>query len=294
MSRLLTFHQFIVTGIMSILAGQCPSICLVGFTVFMNISGAIFAITAIVLYAIDLANTSLLWMCDGSWNNAGYYGDKCRNVALFAQNLLTSTDALLIALAVVQLFVSIRYAILGIGALCSKMLKEETLQIMVGLFNIGLGPGRTSFHPEDFTNLGAAYWLGGVFILTGIITVLVSCYPSYVAVGFAVFINLIASVIGVLGIVLYAMDLQAASFVWLCNNKSSSDNCIYVAYYLERLTTGMDITMIVMTGLQLFVSVTFTVLGIQALCGRMKNKGDEDAEIHKPLLKEVLMTSPGA
>ena len=34
--------------------------------------------------------------------------------------------------------------------------------IMVGLFNIGLGPGRMSYHPEDFTNLHAAYWLGGV------------------------------------------------------------------------------------------------------------------------------------
>lgn len=51
----------------------------------MNIAGAIFAITAIVLYAIDLANASLLWMCDGSWNNADYYADNCRNVALFAQ-----------------------------------------------------------------------------------------------------------------------------------------------------------------------------------------------------------------
>ncbi|KAE8289177.1 hypothetical protein D5F01_LYC13057 [Larimichthys crocea] len=178
---------------------------------------------------------------------------------------------------------------------CNVVSSLGTLQIMVGLFNIGLGPGRTSFHPEDFANLEAAYWLGGVFILTGIITVLVSCCPYYVMVGFAVFMNLIASIIGVLGIVLYAMDLQAASFVWLCNNKSSSDNCIYVAYYLERLTTGMDITMIVMTGFQLFASVTFTVLGFQTLCCRMKNEqGDEDAEIHKPLLKEVLMTSPGA
>ena len=34
--------------------------------------------------------------------------------------------------------------------------------IMVGLFNIGLGPGRMSYHPEDLTHLRAAYWLGGV------------------------------------------------------------------------------------------------------------------------------------
>lgn len=37
---------------------------------------------------------------------------------------------------------------------------------MVGLFNIGLGPGHTSKHLEDFAQLGAAYWLGaGVNII---------------------------------------------------------------------------------------------------------------------------------
>lgn len=51
----------------------------------MNIAAAIFAITAIVLYGIDLADTSLLWMCDGSTNRVDLHGDNCRNVALFAQ-----------------------------------------------------------------------------------------------------------------------------------------------------------------------------------------------------------------
>lgn len=39
---------------------------------------------------------------------------------------------------------------------------SQTIQIMVGLFNIGLGPGRTSTHPGDLTGLGAAYWLAAV------------------------------------------------------------------------------------------------------------------------------------
>ncbi|KAG8009840.1 hypothetical protein GBF38_013890 [Nibea albiflora] len=229
---------FILTGIMSILAGQCPSCCLVGFTVFMNIAGAIFAITGIVLYAIDLGNASLLWMCERSSNNADYFANSCRTVALLAQNLLTSMDALLIVLAVLHLYVSIRLAILCIGALSSKMKNEE--------------------------------------------------------LGFGVFVNMTASIVAILGIVLYAMDLQSSSYVYLCDNKSSSDNCIYVAYYLERLTTGMDITMIVLTGLQVLVNVTLTVLDIEALCGRMRDEAERDAEIHKPLLKEVLMTSPGA
>ena len=35
----------------------------VGFTVAVNICGAILAITGIVLYAIDLSHSSLTWMC---------------------------------------------------------------------------------------------------------------------------------------------------------------------------------------------------------------------------------------
>ncbi len=52
---------------------------------FMNIVGAIFAITGTVLYAIDVRDASVLWMCDRSRSNADHYGDNCRNVALFAQ-----------------------------------------------------------------------------------------------------------------------------------------------------------------------------------------------------------------
>ncbi len=52
---------------------------------FMNIAGAIFAVTAVVLYAIDLSNASILWMCERSRNKADRRGDNCRNLALFAQ-----------------------------------------------------------------------------------------------------------------------------------------------------------------------------------------------------------------
>ncbi|KAF3692282.1 hypothetical protein EXN66_Car007958 [Channa argus] len=91
-----------------------------GFTVFMNIVGAIFAITGIVLYIIDLKNASLLWMCDQSRNNVSQNSDNCRNVAVFAQKLIRSMDIALIVLAVLQLYVSIRFAILGIRALMKE------------------------------------------------------------------------------------------------------------------------------------------------------------------------------
>lgn len=42
----------------------------------------------------------------------------------------------------------------------------QSIQIMVGLFNVGVGTGRTSIRPGDVADLRAAYWLGAVVIVT--------------------------------------------------------------------------------------------------------------------------------
>lgn len=50
-----------------------------GFTVFMNIAGALFAVVATVLYAVDLEDAPLVWVCDSSRE------DECRRMAMFVQ-----------------------------------------------------------------------------------------------------------------------------------------------------------------------------------------------------------------
>ncbi|XP_070692304.1 membrane-spanning 4-domains subfamily A member 12-like [Pempheris klunzingeri] len=171
-----------------------------------------------------------------------------------------------------------------------------TVQIMVGLFNIGLGPGRLRRHPEDLTDLNAAYWLGALFLAAGIVSVFADRLPSRCAVGFAVVFNVVGSIFAVIGIVLYAIDLGDAPFTYMCDNSSySNDNCRYLAYIAQRLLTGMDITLIVLAAFQLCVCISLAVLGIKALrLSWRKDMGGRDAEIDQPLLKEVLMTSPGA
>ncbi|XP_051813052.1 uncharacterized protein LOC127536502 [Acanthochromis polyacanthus] len=166
------------------------------------------------------------------------------------------------------------------------------VQIMVGLFNIGLGPGRMSMHPEDFTDLKAAYWLGAMYIAAGIVSVFANRFPSRRLVGFAVFMNIVGSSFAVVGIVLYAIDLGESSFSWWCDD-NSNDGCRFMADYVQRLLTGMDVTLIVLASFQLCVCVNFTVLFIKAL--RYRDNGvAADVENYQPLLKEVLMTSPGA
>ncbi|XP_040901125.1 high affinity immunoglobulin epsilon receptor subunit beta-like [Toxotes jaculatrix] len=175
-----------------------------------------------------------------------------------------------------------------------------TIQIMVGLFNIGLGPGRSSTQPGDFTSLGAAYWLGAVFIVTGIMSILAGQFPSSCLVGFTVFMNIAGAIFAITGIVLYAIDLKDASLLWICDRSTISvdqyeDNCRNVALFAQNLLRSMDITMIVFTVLQLCVSVQFAILGIKALTSEMKKEeGDKDVEDQQPKFKERLLTGPDA
>ncbi|XP_006801868.1 uncharacterized protein LOC102789920 isoform X2 [Neolamprologus brichardi] len=173
-----------------------------------------------------------------------------------------------------------------------------TIQIMVGLFNIGLGPGRTSTHPGDLTSLGAPYWLGAVCIAAGILSVIIGQSPCLCFTWYAVFMNIAGCIFAITGIVLYAIDLAEASVVWMCDlnwsTAQNNDNCKFVAFFAQSLLTAMDVTLIVLTVLQLCVCISATVLGFRGLGNRTKEKDLRHAEIYKPVLKEVLMTCPGA
>lgn len=167
------------------------------------------------------------------------------------------------------------------------------VQIMVGLFNIGLGPGRISMHPEDFTHLKVAYWLGAVCILVGSVSVCADRFPSRCLVGFAVLMNIVGSIFAVVGIVMYAIDMGDTTLSrWCDRNHDNRNTCRFMASYVQRLLTGMDVTMIILSVLQLNVCITFVVLGIKALLNR--GKGATDGKNYQPVLQEVVMTSPGA
>ncbi|XP_070692305.1 membrane-spanning 4-domains subfamily A member 4A-like [Pempheris klunzingeri] len=167
-----------------------------------------------------------------------------------------------------------------------------TIQIMVGLFNIGLGPGRISTNPGDLTSLGAAYWLGAVFIVTGIMSILAGQFPSRCLVGFTVFMNIAGAILAITGIALYAIDLGNASLLWLCERSRNSadyfgDSCRDVALVAQGLLRSMDITLIAMAVLQLCVSIRLAVLGIKSLTsGTKKEEGSKDVD--------VVVTGPAA
>ncbi|XP_041648626.1 high affinity immunoglobulin epsilon receptor subunit beta-like [Cheilinus undulatus] len=120
---------FILFGIMNILSEKFSSPCLVILSVALNLSGVAFAITAIVLYIINVLKIYLWWMChDYDWD---YRYDrrvtpspeemtKCLETQDLLLMILRSINAVLIVLAVLELCVTISSAVLGIKALKQK------------------------------------------------------------------------------------------------------------------------------------------------------------------------------
>uniref|UniRef100_A0A3Q4GSA1 Uncharacterized protein n=1 Tax=Neolamprologus brichardi TaxID=32507 RepID=A0A3Q4GSA1_NEOBR len=161
-----------------------------------------------------------------------------------------------------------------------------TLQIMIGLLNIGFGLILYSTWTSFYLNyVGFPFWLGALFIVSGIVSILAGQLRSSCLMGFSVFMNIAGGIFAITAIVLYGRDLRDASLLWICD-RSSDD---------AKLLTSLDITLITLALLQLAVNIRYAIWGIRALCPQ----GDKDechkhAEIYKPVLKEVLMTCPGA
>ncbi|XP_058504360.1 uncharacterized protein LOC131471691 isoform X2 [Solea solea] len=168
-----------------------------------------------------------------------------------------------------------------------------TVQIMVGVFNIGLGPGRTSTHPGDVTSLGAAYWLAAVFIVTGILSILAGQFPSSCLMGFSVFMNISAAVFAITGFALYVVDVRDASLLWMCDDKGD-DICRKLALIAQSLLRCMDITLIAFTVLQLFINVQFAIMGIKDLTREKEEEHEQNIDDQQLKLEELVMTSPGA
>ncbi|KAI2654918.1 transmembrane protein 176A-like [Labeo rohita] len=120
----------LVIGIMTILAAKFPSPFLLVITVVLNVASAALAITAIVLYSVDLALGNSLY-CDRSYYSPYGYEvtpspEQMRNTELCMQYkylnkmILGGLDIMMIVLSVLLLCVTISFCVLTGKALCKK------------------------------------------------------------------------------------------------------------------------------------------------------------------------------
>ncbi|XP_054878894.1 uncharacterized protein LOC129353570 [Poeciliopsis prolifica] len=154
-----------------------------------------------------------------------------------------------------------------------------TVQVMVGVFNVGLGPERAETFP---------YWLAVPFIAAGVLSLLADMFPFRCLMGFSTFLNVAGSILSIVAIVLYAVHLANFTVIGMCGilDERKSKNCLFLANLAQKLLRGVDITMIVMSVLQLCVCISLAVLGNKDFHYRMSKM--------TLLFKDGHMTSPGA
>ncbi|XP_057691008.1 uncharacterized protein LOC130915191 [Corythoichthys intestinalis] len=167
---------------------------------------------------------------------------------------------------------------------CSRPIRSRvlgilgTVQILVGVTNLGLGAGRTRTRPGDFASLGAAYWIGATFITAGVLSVLSGQCPSCCFASLTVTINVLCAIMSVVAVVLYALDLAALSVSFFCGvgDWYRDDGCREVASYAVKLTRGMDVTLLVLAVLVLCVSISASVLAVAP--SRVPKQLEDDEE----------------
>ncbi|XP_030605761.1 high affinity immunoglobulin epsilon receptor subunit beta-like [Archocentrus centrarchus] len=183
-----------------------------------------------------------------------------------------------------------------------------TLQIIVGLLNIGLAAILLSTHSQlwqmEFT--GFPFWLGGLFIMFGIVSILSERFPSPCLVVVNVILNLVGVAFAITAIVLYSISV-ADIYMWgMCERNDYwydrhttpspsveeailQRKCLEGKAMLLMLMRGMHAVLIVLSVLELCVVISSVVLGIKSLRSKEKgqNKSTDDPELYSPLLQEV-------
>ncbi|XP_063342890.1 high affinity immunoglobulin epsilon receptor subunit beta-like [Pelmatolapia mariae] len=194
-----------------------------------------------------------------------------------------------------------------------------TLQIMIGLLNIGFGVIRYNASASLYSSyLGFQFWLAALFIMFGIVCILSEKYPSPCLVILTVILNLVGSVFAITGIAMYGIYLEDTGYWWnydcygynsynsyngyndywygmttirppYLKEKLLQEKCLEGRAVLKMLLRSITAVTITLSVLELCVVISSAVLGIKALRSKEKgqNKSTDDPELYKPMLEEV-------
>ncbi|KAL7394572.1 hypothetical protein ABVT39_028123 [Epinephelus coioides] len=192
------------------------------------------------------------------------------------------------------------------------------LHIMVGLLNIGFGVILLSNHGGSWWSMGDKafpFWLGALFMLFGIISIVSEKYPSPCLVIINVILNLAGVGFAIASIILYSINI-AVVWVWVeCDNYNNNynydyysrhrltatpspgeeilkENCLKGEEMVLMLLTSINAVLIVLSALELCLVISSAVMGIKALRSSEKeeDKKTADPEHYNPLLEEVTST----
>ncbi|XP_043117431.1 transmembrane protein 176l.4 [Puntigrus tetrazona] len=174
------------------------------------------------------------------------------------------------------------------------------LNIVVGIVFISLG-----FYWNVYMMANGPFWIGSVSIVIGIVCILMVKFPSSCLLTIGIILNIVSAAFAITAVVLYTVDVTNMHTRYSCESRSygySSYNvygydpeenrrrelCLYYRNVTEMVLRGLDIMMIVLSVLQICVSISFCVLTGKALCKKEEDeKSVEDPELDKPLLEDA-------
>nr|XP_057926216.1 uncharacterized protein LOC131127905 [Doryrhamphus excisus]XP_057926217.1 uncharacterized protein LOC131127905 [Doryrhamphus excisus] len=182
------------------------------------------------------------------------------------------------------------------------------LQIMVGLLHVGLGVILLCAEPASWWKISETAfpeWLGGLFIIFGVVCVLSERYPSPCLVIINAMLNLSGIAFSVASITLYSVSM-AKIWMWsFCEDEydyyyrtkhtpspTMSDTEVFMKNQCMRgrrlvlvLLRGINGVLIVLSVMELCLTIAASVLAIKAL-RRRDEKSLDHAEKYKPLREE--------
>ncbi|XP_059920798.1 LOW QUALITY PROTEIN: uncharacterized protein LOC132467494 [Gadus macrocephalus] len=180
------------------------------------------------------------------------------------------------------------------------------MQVMVGLINIGLGGVLSTSGPSYllWELVYFPFWMGSLFIVFGFLCILSEKFPSLCLVVSSVTAQLSGVGLSITAVVLYSINLALMSMSWLCedyhydyyrrestgtpiDNSSDMEKCLEGLSIIKAILRGVNGLLIILSVLQLCLSISCVVLGIKAIKkGFKKEKKSEDIEHYTPLLTE--------
>ncbi|CAL8261624.1 unnamed protein product [Boreogadus saida] len=180
------------------------------------------------------------------------------------------------------------------------------MQVMVGLMNIGLGVVLcpNGYFSDQIRSAGYfPFWMGSLFIVFGLLCILSEKFPSLCLVVSSVTAQLSGIGLSIAAVVLYSINLAVMPMSWLCkdyrynnyyestgtpiDNSSDMEKCLEGLSIIQAILRGVNGLLIILSVLQLCLSISCVVLGIKAIKkGFKKEKKSEDIEHYTPLLTE--------
>uniref|UniRef100_A0A9J7XAX1 Uncharacterized protein n=1 Tax=Cyprinus carpio carpio TaxID=630221 RepID=A0A9J7XAX1_CYPCA len=143
------------------------------------------------------------------------------------------------------------------------------------------------------------FWLSGVFLAVGIVCILQAMFPSTFLLAIIMILNVVSTALAITAVVLYSKDLAVENntATQFCNSYVYFSQIEDLPFTTQKQRTkicldsmmlgGLDIIIILLSVLQLCVTISFCVLTGKALCKKDEDaKSVEDPELHKPLLED--------